>query len=115
MAFLALQAAVDLVRVLQPVIRKIARVDPSLADQIRRAAQSNVLNLSEGAERIGRDQTQFFRRALGSVTETRDGLYLALVSAYVEPADLAEVWLRVSRSRGFDWRLVHPKAKAKPA
>ena len=109
MAFIALEAALDLIRALQPIIRKIAKHDPGLADQIRRASQSNALNLSEGGERIARDQMQFFRRSLGSVTETRDCLHIALASEYVTEDDLAPVWPRVDRSRAIDWRLVHPR------
>jgi four helix bundle protein len=109
MAFDALEVAIELIARLQPVIRRIAARDPGLADQLRRAAQSNALALSEGGERTGRDQARFFRAALGSVTEARDALRIAVASDCIGDGDLVEVAPLVDRSRALDWRLVYPR------
>ena len=109
MAFVALDVAIELITVLQPVLRLIARRDPKLADQIRRASQSNALNLAEGSDRLGRDQARFYRTALASLTEVRGALRVAVASGHVTPADLAPVDPVLSRARGLDWGLVHRK------
>ena len=45
------------------------RGDAPLKDQARRAADSVVLNLAEGAYRIGKDRQRHFRIAMGSAAE----------------------------------------------
>jgi four helix bundle protein len=107
MAFIALDVSLELITVLQPVLAKIARRDPRLADQAREASQSNTLNLAEGSERVGRDQLRFYRTSLASVTEVRGALLVALASGYVTRADLAPVEPVLDRSRALDWGLVH--------
>ena len=53
--FIALEVAEQLVRSLRDVIAVVARHDPSLAGEVRRAGASVILNLSEGQRRVGRD------------------------------------------------------------
>ena len=66
--------------------REVARVqsrDAGLASQIRRAATSTALNISEANRRSGADRRQRFRIAAGSADETRTGLELALARGYL--------------------------------
>jgi len=45
------------------------RGDSALKDQAKRAADSVVLNIAEGAYRIGKDRGRHFRIAMGSAAE----------------------------------------------
>ena len=58
--------------------------DPDLADQLRRAASSMVLNIGEGSRRQGRDRMNRYRIAAGSAAETRDALAVARAWGYVD-------------------------------
>ena len=49
-------AALGLVSALRPVLGELAKSDRNLADQLRRAASSVVLNIAEGNRRAGRDR-----------------------------------------------------------
>ena len=109
MPFIALEISIELVAKLQPVLHLIRKRDPNLADQAQRAAQAHALALSEGGSRTGREETRFWRAALGSVTELRDALRIAVASGYLGEAQLADVAPLVDRSRAIDWRLVHPR------
>jgi hypothetical protein len=49
-------AIVQLVRALAPLVEAIRHRDAPLADQLRRAGSSLLLNLAEGNQRSGRDR-----------------------------------------------------------
>jgi four helix bundle protein len=75
--FEAYEVALELVAALRPVLVQLGRRDRDLADQMRRAAASVVLNLAEGARRTGRDRLHFYRIAAGSAAEVRAALAVA--------------------------------------
>src|SRR5688572_6386263 len=105
MPFEALEVALALDAAIQPALELIAKRNPRLADQGSRASESNVLALSEGGSRINRGQMQFWRTALGSVTELRDVVRLAIGRRYITAADLGPAAELLDRSRAIDWRL----------
>ena len=76
MSFLALDHALDLIRLLAPLCRTLTRHDPKLVDQIRRAATSVANNLAEGQARIGRDRRHLARIAYASAAEVAVALGL---------------------------------------
>jgi four helix bundle protein len=102
--FIALEVAHDAVRHLREPIEAVARRDPSLADQLRRAACSAVLNLAEGRRRRGRDRTHCFRIAAGSADEARSALELAVDLGYV--AERGAAWARLDRVLALTWPLI---------
>ena len=59
----------DLIRRLRPTILLIERKDRDLGRQLRRAAASVVLNLSEGMYSRGRNRAARYHVALGSARE----------------------------------------------
>ena len=100
-------AALGLVSSLRPVIGQLQKADRSLADQLRRAASSVVLNLAEGNHRSGKDRLQFFRIAAGSAAEVKAALEVALAWGMIDPSPAAEAEL--DRVLAMLWRLTHPR------
>jgi four helix bundle protein len=78
----------ETLRVLAPVMRDIAKVDADLGRQMRRAAASVALNVSEACGVDGGHRRERFRTALGSAKETRACLEVADALGYV-PVDAA--------------------------
>jgi len=104
MPFLALEVAHDAVRCLRAPLAVLERRDRALADQLRRAACSAVLNLAEGRRRRGRDRTQLYRIAAGSAAEARAALDLAVALGYL--ASPGDAWARFDRVLALTWPLV---------
>jgi len=98
-------AALALVSALPPVLDRLMKMDRSLADQLRRAASSVVLNIAEGNRRTGQDRLQFFRIAAGSAAEVRAAMDVARAWGMIEPTPQAEAQL--DRVLAMLWRLTH--------
>jgi four helix bundle protein len=81
--FHAYDVALELARAVGPIVALIARHDPSLADQLRRAVTSVPLNVAEGNRRAGRDRPHHFRVALGSASEVQACLDVAAALGYL--------------------------------
>jgi four helix bundle protein len=63
-----------------------------LADQLRRASYSVVLNIAEGSSRRGsREYRRFLDTANGSLAEVETALGLALELEYLQPADFGRL------------------------
>ena len=77
MRFDALEVSLDVIRSLRLPLRRIRRHDGRLDQQIRSAASSIALNLSEGTRRVGKDQKHLWRIAAGSAEEVRAALRVA--------------------------------------
>jgi four helix bundle protein len=68
------------------------RSDPSLRDQLRRAAVSSMANLAEGFERGSkREFVRFLYMARGSSGEVRSHLYVARDLDYITPSEFEQV------------------------
>ena len=78
MSCLALDHALDLIRLIAPLCRTLTRHAPKLVDQIRRAATSIANNLAEGQARLGRDRRHLARIAYGSFREVRAAFDVAV-------------------------------------
>jgi four helix bundle protein len=107
MAFDAFTVAIEMVTSLRDPLERIRRHDRDLADQIRRAASSVALNVSEGARRDGRDRAHLYRVAAGSAAEVRAALDVAAAWAYVDSAALARARDLLDRELAILWRLTH--------
>jgi four helix bundle protein len=75
---------IETLRKIAPLVVRIAKHDPDLARQIRRAESSIALNTAEGMGVSGGNERLRFRTALGSTQEVRAGLDVAEVHGYVE-------------------------------
>ena len=107
MPFDAYTYSIELVRLVRPLVERIATRDRSLADQIRRAASSVALNLAEGRRRAGRDRLQLWRVAGGSAAEVRAALEVADAWGYLDGGAAAEAVALCDRLGAITWRLTH--------
>ena len=107
MPFHVYEVAVELVAALRAPVAAIAARDPDLARQLRRAATSVPLNISEGNERRGGDRLHHFRIAAGSAAETVAALRVAAAWGYADGAALASALALCDRVKAMLWRLTH--------
>ena len=105
--FQVYEVALEMISVLRPAVEALARWDRDLADQVRRAASSAVLNLAEGSRRWGKDRIHFYRIAAGSAAEVRAALEVARAWGVLESS--AEVEALLDRLLAMLWRLAHPR------
>jgi four helix bundle protein len=103
------EVAKELARAVRTLIERIARHDRSLADQMRRAMSSVILNVREGNRRAGRDRLHSFRIAAGSADEIVGALDVAEVMGYLAVGDLADPLALADRVLAMLYRLVHPR------
>jgi len=75
--FIAYEVSIQLVTSLREVVPIIERFDRDLADQMRRAASSVVLNLAEGSRSSKGNKQRHFAIAHGSASEVKAALELA--------------------------------------
>ncbi len=101
----AYEVSRKLIPVLAPIAAKIERSDRDLADQLRRAATSVVLNLGEGARSMKGNKPKHYAIAHGSAGEVRAALDAAVGWGWIEPS--AEVEQLVDRLLRLLWGLTH--------
>jgi four helix bundle protein len=94
----------ETIALLRPVIGALERRDPSLADQLRRAAASMALNTSEGAYSRGRNKQLRYHSALGSAREAMSCVEVAVALGHTDRVSDA-VALRMRRILGTLTRL----------
>jgi four helix bundle protein len=105
MPFDAYDRSVDLLHTLKPLFPSLAASDANLADQLRRAAESVVLNIAEANQRTLRDRRNRFRIALGSAAEVAACLDVAVAFGYLEPANVESSLGLIDRVRAMTYRL----------
>ena len=86
MPLIVQDVALQMIRTLKPLVDQVQRHDRALADQMRRAASSVVLNIAEGARSHGKNEVARFHCAAGSANETRAALKLAVAWQYFDEA-----------------------------
>ena len=85
---------IALCKELAAVIKQIARHDPDLARQMRRALSSVALNLGEGSYVGGGLERTRFRTALGSMAEVKSGVMVAEAFGYIDAVGPARMdWI----------------------
>lgn len=107
MSFDAFDVALDMIRSLRDPLASIAERDPALAQQLRRAAASVPLNLSEGRRRQGRDRLHLWRVAAGSADEVVASLRVAEAWGHVDSRAIAPALALCDRVLAMLWRLTH--------
>ena len=108
--FEALEVAKLVIAALRSLVAKIRAQDSGLADQLKDAGTSMVLNLGEGSRRQGRDRLQHYRIASGSAEESQVALEVAVAWGYLETLEVEAALALLDREGAMTWRLTHPRA-----
>ena len=103
--FICLELAHEAVQHIGPIVRTLARLDPNLADQLKRAATSVVSNIAEGAGLVGAHRAQHYRYAAGSAREATSQLRVAVAWGHVDADATAEPLALLDEVRAILWRL----------
>jgi four helix bundle protein len=109
MQFDAFEVSLQLIASLRAPLSRLQTHDADLAGQLRRAASSVPLNLSEGRRRIGKDRLHLWRVAAGSADEARAALRVAQAWGYVEDAVIQEPLALLDRLLAMLWRMTRPQ------
>jgi four helix bundle protein len=107
MPFDAFEVSLELVQALRAPLAALGQRDPSLAEQLRRAAASVPLNLGEGRRRMGKDRIHLWRVAAGSAGEVLAALRTAEAFGYLAPSSVAPAFGLCDRVLAMLWRLTH--------
>ena len=105
--FIAYEVSLEAIKSLRGVVPRIEVHDRDLADQIRRAASSVVLNLAEGQRLTKGNKPKHYAIAHGSANEVRAGIKTALAWGWIEEAE--EPLAVLDRLLALLWRLTHPR------
>ncbi len=105
--FDAYDVSIQLIRSLSAPVALIARHDPDLARQLRRAATSVPLNVAEGNRRAGKDRLHLFRVADGSAREVLAGLEAAAAWGYLDADAVSPAYALADRVAAMLWKLTH--------
>jgi len=95
----------EVVREIAPLVQSIREQDEKLADQLRRAAQSVVLNIAEGRGNKAGNARLRFATACGSAKEVRAALHVASDWGYIEAQRAAHLDRRLDRVCAITWCL----------
>ena len=107
MSWHVFETSIHLIRCLRPLVERIALGDSALANQIRRAASSVPLNLSEGRRRAGRDRIHHWRIAAGSAEEVQAALRTAEAWGHIDNQALPEALALLDRILAMTWKMTH--------
>ena len=105
--FIAYDVSIQLVQSLRPLVAVVEQTDRDLADQLRRAASSVVLDLAEGQRSAKRNKHKHYAIAHGSANEVKAALELACAWGMVVDARPQRDIL--DRLLALLWRLTHPR------
>jgi four helix bundle protein len=97
----------EIIKSLKPIVRRIEMRDRNLADQLKRAATSIALNVSEGAHAKGGNRKVHFHTAAGSANESRAALRVASAWGYVEEREMNAVQDKLDHCVAVLWKLTH--------
>ena len=105
--FHVFDVSLELICCLRDLIARVRQHDGDLAKQLRRAAASVPMNISEGNRRRGKDRRHLWLVAAGSADEVRSCLLISEAWGYLESGDLEESLELIERLLAMLWRLTH--------
>jgi four helix bundle protein len=97
----------QIIKSLKPVVRRIEMRDRNLADQLKRAATSVALNVSESNYAKGANRKAHLHLAAGSANESRAALRVASAWGYVEASEMSAVQDKLDHCVAVLWKLTH--------
>ena len=95
----------EVVRELGPVVRTVREQDKALAEQMKRAAQSVVLNIAEGRGNDAGNARARFCTACGSAKEVRAALHVASDWGYIARHEAIHLDARLDEVCAITWAL----------
>ena len=95
----------EVVRELAPVVRTVREQDKALAEQMKRAAQSVVLNIAEGRGNDAGNARARFSTACGSAKEVRAALHVASDWGYIAAHEANQLDSRLDEVCAITWCL----------
>ncbi len=107
MQFRTLDLALTAQRAIVPLVRRVQRHDRKLAQQLRDATNSFVLNLGEGAYSDPGNRRSRYQTAAGSAGEVRVGLLAAVGWGYLRDGDAEAALAQLDRLLASLWKLTH--------
>jgi four helix bundle protein len=110
--FIAYQITKELITALAPLVGQIKREDLELADQLKRAAQSVLLNLAEGQKFANGNRLRHYQIAHGSANEVRAALDAGVAWGWITPGE--SVLLLLDRLLAVMWKLTRSPALQAP-
>jgi len=99
--------ALDTVRDIAALNRRIARQDPDLARQLRRAAASVPLNVAEGMYSRGKNRGARLTNAMASAKESVACLEVAAAIGYVSEEAISPSLEQLDHLVAALWNMVH--------
>ena len=93
------------VREIAPLLQAVRRQDKALADQLKRAAQSVVLDIAEARGSDAGNARSRFATACGSAKEVRAALHIAGDWGYIESHTAAHLDQRLDEVCAITWCL----------
>ena len=97
----------EVIKSLKPIVRSISAHDRNLADQLKRAATSIALNVSESRYTKGGNRKAQLHIAAGSANESRAALRVACAWGYVDEGDTAQAEAKLDHCVAVLWKLTH--------
>lgn len=110
--FIAYEISKQLIVSLRPLVPAIQACDRELADQLRRAAQSVLLNLAEGQKYQNGNRKKHYEIAQGSANEVKAALDAAEAWGWLE--ERGEERELLDRLLAVLWKLTHAAFIQKP-
>ncbi len=107
MNLVAYDVSLELQKQLKILVPQIAKHDPDLAKQIRKAGGSITMNLGEGVRQTAGNQRSRYESAHGSANEVKAGRDVAMAWVFIERPERAMAIL--DRQLALLWGLTHPK------
>jgi four helix bundle protein len=111
--FQAYESSLDLVDCVRNLVPIIAKRDRDLADQMRRAANSVVLNIAEGARHFDGNRRKHYAIAHGSAFEVKAAVDVAKRWQIID--DAPRTYATLDRLLGLLWGLTRPRVRETPA
>src|SRR5262245_60702439 len=105
--FISYEVSLEVIRSLRLLLPQIERNDRNLADQLKRAATSVVLNLAEGQRLTKGNKAKHYAIAHGSANEVLAAIRTADAWGWID--DASEQLAILDRLLALLWRLNHPK------
>ena len=112
MTFRLIQDAIELNRLVRPIVEAVEKHDRGLAKQLRGAVQSVAANLAEGRARRGGHQRQQFGVAFGSANETKAHLRVAAIWVELDEDAVERAIDLADKVAACTYRCLHPRRRA---